>query len=104
MGLPKRTYSIPPDTLAWFEREVGRGKRASVIAGLLRDWLIQKQRDKLRREVVEGCQDMADVYLETEREFHPLEEEVQRALESGSEKRRDRSRPARSSRRLRARR
>lgn len=104
MVSPRRTYSFPPDTLDWFERVVRRGKRASVIAGLLSEWLLNKQRDRMRRGVVAGCRAMADVYLETEREFHPLEEEVQRALESRSEGRRDRRRPARSGRRLRAKR
>ncbi|MBI4612296.1 MAG: hypothetical protein HY720_01675 [Planctomycetes bacterium] len=104
MGMPKRTYSLPTDTLAEFEREVGRGRRASVIADLLRAWLEERRRVRLRREVVEGCREMADVYLEAEREFHPLEEEVQRALDSDTEKGGHRSRPARPRRRLRARR
>jgi hypothetical protein len=36
------------------------------------------EREQLRKEIIEGCRDMADVYLEVEREYHPLEEEVQR--------------------------
>jgi len=34
------------------------------------------KRNKLRQEIVQGCQDMAEVYLEVEREYHPLVEEV----------------------------
>ena len=100
MGMPKRTYSLPTQTLAEFEQEVGRGKRASVIADLLRNWLDQRRRERLRREIIEGCRDMAEVYLETEHEFHPLEEEVQRALDSAPQKGRHRTRAPRSRRRV----
>ena len=101
MGMPKRTYSLPADTLARFEREVKRGKRASVVAQLLGSWLDERRRERLRLEIIEGCRDMADVYLETEREYHPLEEEVQHALDSGTAKGRGRARPARSRRGIR---
>ena len=39
-----------------------------------------KQRLRLRRAVIEGCHDMAEVNIEIEREYHPLEEEVDRLL------------------------
>lgn len=77
----KRTYVLPPDTLEQFEREVSPGKRSAVIAGLLREWLDSQRRDRLRREVLEGCREMMDVYLEVEQEYHPLDEEVHRALD-----------------------
>ena len=35
---------------------------------------------QLRHEVIKGCRQVAKVYLELERENHPLEEEVCRAL------------------------
>ena len=38
------------------------------------------RRDNLRLAVVEGCVSLADLYLEIEREYHPLEEEWHRAL------------------------
>lgn len=104
MGMPKRTFSLPADTLAEFEREVGRGRRASVIADLVRTWLEDRRRERLRREIIEGCREMADVYLETEREFHPLEEEVHRALDTESKKRGRRARSPRSRGGLRTRR
>ena len=49
---------------------------------MLREWLDKQQREQLRREVIEGCREMADVYLEIEQEYHPLEEEVARALDA----------------------
>lgn len=92
MGTAKRTYSLPADVLTLFEREVQRGKRSSVIADLIRGWLDEGRRARMRLEIMEGCRDMSDVYLETEREFHPLEEEVRHALDSGTTKGRGRSR------------
>jgi hypothetical protein len=35
--------------------------------------------------MIVGCRDMADVYLAIEREYHPLEEEVQRAVDGSAE-------------------
>jgi len=100
MGWPKRTYSMPADTLARFEREVPRGKRATVLSELLANWLDARRRERLRRDIVQGCRDMSEIYLETEREFHPLEEEVQRALDSSAAKGRGRARSSRSGRRI----
>jgi metal-responsive CopG/Arc/MetJ family transcriptional regulator len=81
MRLLKRTYALPPETLARFEEAVRPGKRSAVIADLLREWLEAQRREQLRREVIEGCREMAETYLEIEREYHPLEEEVHRALD-----------------------
>ena len=82
MELTKRTYTLPADTLAQFEQVVMPGRRSATIDALLREWLEQQRRERLRQEIIEGCQAMADVYLEIERDFHPLEEEVQRALDA----------------------
>jgi hypothetical protein len=46
--------------------------------------------------VIEGCREMADVYLGIEREYHPLEEEVQHALGDEPEPGRRGARPSRS--------
>jgi hypothetical protein len=81
MRLLKRTYSLPPDTLERFEQTVAPGQRSALIAELLCEWLETQRRKQLRREVIEGCREMADIYLEIEQEFHPLEEEVHRALD-----------------------
>jgi hypothetical protein len=100
MALLKRTYSLPQPTIEKFEKAVDHGERSGVVARLLREWLDQRERDRLRREVIEGCRDMADVYLAIEQEFHPLEEEVQHAIDPVAKSRRRGPRPARSGRRV----
>ena len=96
MPLQKRTYSLPAETLKQFEQAVSPPQRSTVIAELLREWLAKQTRNRLREEVIEGCREMADLYLETEREFHPLEEEVHRALDAQNPTRRHRARQTRS--------
>jgi len=91
MGLLKRTYTLPPDILRQFEQTVAMGKRSSVITELLREWLDKQRQERLRREVIEGCREMADVYLEIEQEYHPLEEEMHRALDAQTQTRRRRT-------------
>ena len=80
MALTKRTYALPTEVLTPFEQAVSAGKRSALIAGLLGEWLEEQRREQLRREIIEGCREMADVMLEVEREFRPLDEEVWRAL------------------------
>jgi metal-responsive CopG/Arc/MetJ family transcriptional regulator len=98
MGTMKRTYQLPSETLAEFERTVSPQQRNKVIAQLVRDWLDNRKKASLRRAVIEGCREMADLYLEIEREYHPLEEEVQHALEAKSQTRRRGPRSSRSRR------
>jgi metal-responsive CopG/Arc/MetJ family transcriptional regulator len=81
MTLMKRTYALPSELLGQFEQSVAAGKRSAVLSDLLREWLDRQRREKLRREVIEGCHAMTDVYLEMEQAYHPLEEEVQHALD-----------------------
>lgn len=81
MGSIKRTYLLPPDLLEQFEQEVESGRRSKVIAELLSRWLDERRRKRLRAQVIEGCQEMAEVMLEIEREFRPLDEEIDRALD-----------------------
>lgn len=81
MGLLKRTYALPSDTVEAFEKTVHSGKRSSVIATLMGQWLEERERAALARAVVQGCRDMAQEYREIEREYHPLEEEVVRGLD-----------------------
>jgi len=88
MALLKRTYALPQQTLEEFERTTVPGKRSALVAALLREWVERQQREQLRKEVIEGCREMADVYLEIEREYHPLEEEVERALNDQPQPRR----------------
>lgn len=87
MSSMKRTYALPADLLEQFEREVESGHRSRVIAELLRRWLDERRRQQLRAQVIEGCHAMAEAMLEIEREFRPLDEEIDRALEDAPETR-----------------
>ncbi len=78
MRFQKRTYALPPETVERFESTVAAGKRSSVIAQVVNDWLDEQQREKLRADIAEGCREMWDVYLEVEKEYAPLDEEVMR--------------------------
>jgi hypothetical protein len=101
MHLSKRTYSLPGPTLESFEQVVPAGERSALVAALLKEWLERRRRDQLRRRIAEGCKDMAEVYLDIERAFHPLEEEVHRALEGSTASRRRGASASRSRRRIR---
>ena len=81
MNLTKRTYSLPSQTVTSFEAEVGRGRRSGLVAQLLRDWLEERRRVALCDEIVAGCREMGAEYVVVEQEYHPLEEEVERAAE-----------------------
>ena len=100
MGRSKRTYALPQDTVEEFEQEVRQGKRSTVIAELIKDWLDRKRREKRRRGVIEGCREMAEVYLDIEQEYHPLEEEAHRVLDPKSKTWRCRPDSTRSRRRV----
>ncbi|MBI1914499.1 MAG: hypothetical protein HYS12_07145 [Planctomycetes bacterium] len=95
MRLIKRTYVLPPHILEEFERTVSAGERSALLAQLLADWLERHKREELRQAIIEGCHEMAEVYREVEREYHPLEEEVQPALDHESPPRRPRARASR---------
>ncbi len=84
MGSVKRTYVLPPDLLEQFEGEVKPGQRSAVIAELLRRWLRERSRRRIRAQVIEGCHEMAEVMLEIERGISPLDEEIDRALDNPS--------------------
>lgn len=85
MRLLRRTYSLPAETVERFERAVPRGQRGAVISRLIEEWLCdhlsEEDREQLRADVIEGCREMWDVYLEIEKEYHPLEEEAQRIFD-----------------------
>ena len=78
MPVVKKTYALPAETVERFELAVKPGERSALLAKLLDEWVDRRRRSELARAVVEGCHDMADVYLGAEREFHSLEEEVAR--------------------------
>jgi hypothetical protein len=78
MALTKRTYALPPETVRCFERAVPKGKRSALLAELIREWLRERERARLRKEIVLGCREMEAEYREIEGDFHALEEEVDR--------------------------
>lgn len=82
MEMIKRTYSLPRTITKAFEKEVESGNRSAMIAELIQNWLERQHRERLRQAIIEGCREMSDVYLEIESEYHPLEEEVHRALDN----------------------
>lgn len=94
MSHTKRTYALPDETVRAFESNVPSGQRSNLIATLLQQWLSERRRLAIRNDVIEGCREMADISRELERDFHPLEEEVHRGLDSPTKARRRRSRPA----------
>lgn len=91
MHQTKRTYALPASTLSLFEATVPVGERSRVVGELIQQWISEKERADLRARVIEGCLDMDDVSLELERDFHPLEEEVHRAVDPKPQSRRRRS-------------
>ena len=80
MALQKRTYALPAETLERFEGEVESGRRSAMVAQLMKDWVDEKRKEALRRDIEEGLKDMWDVLLEEERAWHPVDAELDRAL------------------------
>ena len=78
--LSKRTYTLPPEVVLQFDEVVPSGKRSSVVARLMREWLERRRREHVRKDIIAGCQDMAGEYLQIENEYHSLEAEVEREL------------------------
>jgi hypothetical protein len=78
MSLAKRTYSLPPDVVRRFERTLPPGERSQFLAKLIGDWLAEREREALRRELLEGCREMAGTYEETDREWSSASDEVWR--------------------------
>ena len=79
MQTQKRTYALPAETIQEFEQAVASGQRSTTLALLIEEWLEKRRDQALRQNIIEGCREMWDVYVDTEAEFHPLEEEVARA-------------------------
>ncbi len=74
----KRTYTLPADIVERFEAATAPGKRSATLATIMADWIARKHREELSREIVDGCREMAETYLAVEKEYHALEEEVER--------------------------
>jgi hypothetical protein len=60
MRLLKRTYTLPAETVETFEHEVSPRQRDKVVARLLREWVDRQDRAQLRRDIIQGCHEMAD--------------------------------------------
>ncbi len=84
MKLAKRTYALPSDTLDRFEARVRPGQRSAKVGELLGRWIEEEEREALRRDIIAGCQDMWDVYLDMAEQWAPLEQEVARAFDDES--------------------
>ena len=82
MALLKRTYALPRESVEQFEQVVPAGSRSAVISKLLTEWIEEKRREVLRREIIDGCREMTGDYRQIEQEYHALEEEVERALDA----------------------
>ena len=81
MGLAKRTYSLPPDLVERFEQLLAPGERSQFLAKLIGDWLAEREREALRRELIEGCKEMAGLNEEIDREWNGAADEVWRDTE-----------------------
>jgi len=81
MRLEKRTYTLPPDLLQKFERRLPPGERSSSLARIIEDWLAEREREELRQQIIEGCQEMRTEYEQIDREWASVSDEVWRDLE-----------------------
>ena len=81
MNSEKRTYVLPAETLQRFEREVAPGKRSAKVAELIESWIAEHERQTIRQDIIAGCSDMWDVYLDTAREWAQIDCEVDCAHE-----------------------
>lgn len=79
----KKTYSLPKFIVQKFENIAQKRERSNVISMLIEKWIEEKEKEKLRRQIISGCKEMSSVYLEIERENHPLEEEAERIFAKG---------------------
>lgn len=83
MQTRKRTYALPQATIEKFEQTVTSGQRSTTLARLIEEWLEKQREEAVRQSIIEGCLEMADVFLEIEQEFRPLDEEVSRVYFPG---------------------
>jgi len=79
--LAKRTYSLPYDLVERFEKSLPAGDRSAFLARLIGEWLAEREREELRRQVVEGCREMADLYSEIDQEWGHVAEEIWHGIE-----------------------
>ena len=78
MKLAKRTYSLPPDLLRKFEQLTPPGERSGFIARLIGERMAELERAELRRQIVEGCQEMSTLYSEIDAAWASASDEAWR--------------------------
>ena len=81
MEYTQRTYALPADALLKFEQAVGPEQRSQIVAFLIQEWLVDRERHALRQALAEGLADMAGVYRDIEQEFNAADEELHRAVD-----------------------
>ena len=81
MKLAKRTYVLPPETVSRFEAEIAPGQRSAKVAELIEDWIREREREALRRDIIEGCREMNAILLETAKEWEGADDELWRRLD-----------------------
>ena len=81
METAKRTYALPSQTLKRFEREIGPGKRSAKVAELIEAWIRERERETLRKDIIDGCRETDEVYLEVAKEWEGADDELWRSLD-----------------------
>ncbi len=81
--LLKKTYALPSDVVAEFEKHVAPGKRGKVLGEIVREYLEERKREELRARIEEGLADKENeaLYLEVEREWSHVSDELWRAID-----------------------
>lgn len=102
MNLQKRTYSIEKAVLTAFESVVETGNRSVVVTELLRHYLADRERESIRKQIIEGSKALASMYVEESNEWNPLEEELYEHEEHQAAPRRRGASASRSDRGTRA--
>jgi metal-responsive CopG/Arc/MetJ family transcriptional regulator len=78
MALVKRTYSLPRELVTRFEKRIASGERSDFVAKLVAGWLDEQEREELRRQVIAGGTETADLYSEIDQDSHRISDEVWR--------------------------
>lgn len=77
-GKQKRTYVLTSEVLEQFELRVAPGKRGAFIAEAIQKQLEEQRLAEIRARIEEGLNDSENeaLYLEVEREWAPLSDEL----------------------------
>ena len=81
MDTAKRTYSLPEHIVERLETRVRAGERSALLARLVEDWLDARDREELRKHLIEGCREMSALYRAVDREWNSAADEVWREAE-----------------------